>query len=185
LAVEDDTMPDKDSEQPDPGAPAMAAPPEGAAAGGGDEGPSQTVCFQVSRLSLLYRYLFLLVLTGLGVFLLSLLIPMAVSGRDYLIGALLVLWGFALLRYWAFLLSTPHRICLEENAVLVLHALFRTRKIECSEISAMRVSPIYQSYLRIVTSGKKTFPMLNHIDGLHDLIGRIKAINPDLETRGC
>jgi hypothetical protein len=185
LALEDETMPDKDSDQTDPETPAMAAPPEGAQAESGEEGLSQTVCFQVSRLSLLYRYLFLLLLTGIGVFLLSILIPMAVSGRDYLIGGLLVLWGFALLRYWAFLLSTPRRICLEGNEVLVLHALFRTRKIECSEISAIRVSPIYQSYLRIVTSGKKTFPMLNHVDGLHDLIGRIKTINPDLETRGC
>lgn len=185
MAVEDEMMTDRDSNQPDPGIPATEDPPKGAAAASGDEGPSQTVCFQVSRLSLFYRYLFLLVLTGIGVFLLSMLIPMAVSGRDYLIGGLLILWGFALLRYWAFLLSTPHRICLEEEAVLVLHALFRTRKMECSEISAIRVSPIYQSYLRIVTSGKKTFPMLNHVDGLHDLIGRIKAINPDLETRGC
>jgi len=178
-------MPDKDSDQPDPGAPAVADPPDGDAAGSGDQGLSQTVCFQVSRLSLLYRYLFLLVLTGIGGFLLYILIPMAVSGQDYLVGGLLVLWGFALLRYWTFMLSTPHRICLEGNAVLVLHALLRTRKIECSEISAIRVSPIYQSYLRVVTSGKKTFPMLNHVDGLHDLINRIKAINPDLQTRGC
>jgi hypothetical protein len=183
--MEEETMPDKDSDQPTPETPATAAPPEGTAAESGEEGQSQTVCFRVSRLSLLYRYLFLLLLTGIGVFIVTILIPMAVSGRDYLIGGLLVIWGFALLRYWAFLLSTPHRICLEANAVLLLHALFRTRKLECSEISAMRVSPIYQSYLRIVTSGKKTFPVLNHIDGLHDLIGRIKAINPDLETRGC
>jgi hypothetical protein len=185
LAVEDETMPERDADQPDPGAPAMEEPSDGATAARGDEGLSQTACFQVSRLSLLYRYLFLLVLTGIGILLLSILIPMAVSGQDYLIGGLLVLWGLALLRYWAFLLSTPHRICLEEDAVLVLHALFRTKKIECSEISAIRVSPIYQSYLRIVTAGKKSFPMLNHVDGLHDLIGRIKAINPDLETRGC
>jgi hypothetical protein len=185
LAVEDEMMTDRDSDKPDTGAPATEDPPEGAQGTSGDEGLSQTVCFQVSRLSLLYRYTFLLVLTGIGVFLLSSLIPMVVSGKDDLIGGLLALWGFALLRYWAFLISTPHRICLEEDAILVLHALFRTRKIECSEISAMRVSPIYQSYLKIVTSGKKTFPMLNHVDGLYDLIGRIKAINPDLETRGC
>jgi hypothetical protein len=183
--MEDETMPDKDSDQPAPETPAMAVPPEGSAAESGEEGQSQTVCFQVSRLSILYRYFLLLALTGIGVFILTILIPMAVSGRDYLIGGLLVLWGFALLRYWVFLLSTPHRICLEANGILVLHALFRTRKLECSEISVMKVSPIYQSYLRIITSGKKSFPMLNHVDGLHDLIGRIKAINPDLETRGC
>jgi hypothetical protein len=185
LAVEDETMPEKNADQPDPGATAVEEPTDDVVSSSPDEGLAQTACFQVSRLSLLYRYLFLLVLTGIGVFLLSLLIPMAVSGQDYLIGGVLILWGLALLRYWAFLLSTPHQICLEGNAVLVLHALFRTSRIECSEVSAVKVSPIYQSYLRIVTSGKKTFPLLNHVDGLHDLISRIKAINPDIQTRGC
>jgi hypothetical protein len=110
---------------------------------------------------------------------------MAVSGRDYLIGGLLAIWALALLRYWVFLLSMPHRVCLEGNESLLLHSLFRTKKVPCSEIAALRISPFYQSYLRIVTSGKKTFPMLNHVDGLHDLIIRIKRINPDLETKGC
>jgi len=178
-------MREKNADQPDPGTTTAEDPIDEVVAPSANNGLSQKVCFRVSRLSLLYRYLFLLVLTGIGVFLLYLLIPMAVSGQDYLIGGLLILWGFALLRYWAFLLSTPHRICLEENTVLVLHALFRTSKIECSEVSAVKVSPIYQSYLRIITSGKKTFPMLNHVDGLHDLIGRIKAVNPDIRTRGC
>ncbi len=136
-------------------------------------------------MSLLYRYLFLLALTLVGALLLSLLFPMAVSGRDYLIGGLLAIWALALLRYWAFLLSMPHRVCVEGNESLVLHSLFRTKKVACSEIAALRISPFYQSYLRIVTSRKKTFPMLNHVDGLHDLIIRIKRINPNLETKGC
>jgi hypothetical protein len=159
--------------------------PESAPAVPLDEAPSETDCFQVSRVSLLYRYLFLLALTLGGALLLSILFPMAVSGSDYLIGGLLAIWALALLRYWAFLLSMPHRVCLEGNESLVLHSLFRTKKVPCSEIAALRISPFYQSYLRIVTSRKKTFPMLNHVDGLHDLIMRIKRINPKLETKGC
>jgi hypothetical protein len=159
--------------------------PESAPAVPLDEAPSETDCFQVSRVSLLYRYLFLLALTLGAALLLSILFPMAVSGSDYLIGGLLAIWALALLRYWAFLLSMPHRVCLEGNESLVLHSLFRTKKVPCSEIAALRISPFYQSYLRIVTSRKKTFPMLNHVDGLHDLIMRIKRINPKLETKGC
>ncbi len=170
-------MPNSDTVQTDRTESAPASPP--------DETSSQTDCFQVSRVSLLYRYLLLLALTLVGALLLSLLFPMAVSGRDYLVGGLLAIWALALLRYWAFLLSMPHRICLEGGEVLVLHSLFRTKKVPCSEIAAMRISPFYQSYLRIVTSGKKTFPMLSHVDGLHDLITRIKRINPNLETKGC
>jgi hypothetical protein len=149
-----------------------------------EEKMPNTVCFQVSRLSLLYRTLVLLLLTAIGVLLLAILVPMVVSGQDYLVGALLLLWGLALLRYWAFLLSMPHRIHLEEGGSLRLSSLFRTMKIDCSEIVAFRVSPIYQSYLKIVTA-KKTFAMINHVDGLHDLIDRIKRANPDLETKGC
>ncbi len=145
----------------------------------------ETVCFQVSRTTLLYRYFFLLVLSLAGALLLSLLIPMAVAGRDYLIGGLLALWALALLRYWAFLLSMPYRIRLEQGERLLLQSLFSTRTLKCSEIAAVNVSPYYQSYLRIHTSGRKTFPMLNHVDGLHDLILRIKDVNPDLRTRGC
>ena len=158
---------------------------EASAAPGEDTTLSQAECFQVSRVSLVYRYLLLLALTVVGALLLAILFPMAYADRDYLIGALLAIWALALLRYWAFLLGMPHRICLEGTESLLLHSLFRTKKIKCSEIAALRVSPFYQSYLRIVTSRKKTFPMLNHVDGLHDLIDRIKDVNPDLETKGC
>ena len=170
-------MPNSDPTQTDSSESAPVVPP--------DKASFQTDCFQVSRVSLVYRYLLLLALTLVGALLLSLLLPMAVSGRDYLIGGLLALWALALLRYWVFLMSMPHRVCLEGNESLVLHSLFRTKKVPCSEIAALRISPFYQSYLRIVTSRKKTFPMLNHVDGLHDLIIRIKRVNPDLETKGC
>ena len=165
--------------------PTQTDTPETAASVAPDRVSSQTDCLRVSRVSLVYRYLLLLALTLVGALLLSLLVPMAVSGRDYLIGGLLAIWALALLRYWAFLLSMPHRVCLEGDESLVLHSLFGTKRIPLNEIAAFRVSPFYQSYLRIVTSGKKTFPMLNHVDGLHDLIIRIKRIHPDLETKGC
>ena len=173
----EETMPSSD--------PTRTDGPESAPAGPSDEASRQTDCFHVSRVSLIYRHLLLLLLTLAGALLLSLLVPMAVSGRDYLVGALLAVWALALLWYWAFLLSMPHRICLQEEEFLVLHSLFRTRKLKCSEIVALRVSPFYQSYLKIVTSRKKAFPMINHVNGLHDLITRLKRTNPDIETRGC
>lgn len=175
----------KEPELSDPVAPAGEGTSAGAPAAAGGEDLSQTLCFRVSRVSLVYRYLLLLVLTAMGVLLLAILIPMAISGRDYLIGGLLALWGLALLRYWAFLLAMPHRICLQAGDSLAFHSLFRTRKIHCGEIASFRVSPIYQTYLKIVPAGKGTIAVLNHVDGLHDLIARIKRVNPDLETRGC
>jgi hypothetical protein len=145
----------------------------------------QIECYDVSRTSLVYRYLLLLVLSLLGVLVLSIVFPMAVADRDYLVGALLTVWALALVRYWYFLISMPHRICAEGEESLVLHSLFKKRKILLSEIAAVRVSPFSQSYLRIVTSRKKKIPLLNHVDGLHDLIARIRRVNPDLKTKGC
>jgi len=185
LAPEDETVSSTEPTQTDRAEPIPAHPPEAAAADDKNTALCHNGCFRVSRISLIYRYLLLLALTVIGVILLALLFPMAVSGRDYLIAGLLAIWGLALLRYWVFLMSMPHRICLEGDDLLVLHSLFRTKKIGCGQIVAFRVSPFYPSYLRIVTSGKKTFPMLNHVDGLHELIARVKRVNPKLETRGC
>ncbi len=176
----------KEPDPTGPVAPAGEDAPADTSVAGGDAALSRTLRFQVSRISLVYRYMVLLFLTAMGGLLLAILIPMAFSGRDYLIGGLLVLWGLALLRYWAFLLAMPHRICLEGSDCLTFHSLFRTRKIDCREIASFRVSPIYQSYLKIVPSKKRgAIAVINHVDGLHDLIARVKRVNPDLETRGC
>jgi hypothetical protein len=184
--MEEETMQNHDSAGTDrPETAATSPPEEGPAPSGENTSLSQSDCFQVSRVSLVYRYLLLLALTMVGGLLLSLLFPMAVADRDYLIGGLLVIWALALLRYWIFLLSMPYRICMEGTDSMVLRSLFNARKLECSEIASLRVSPFYQSYLRLVTSGKRSIPMLNHIDNLHDLILRIKRANPDLKTRGC
>jgi len=141
--------------------------------------------FQVSRVSLVYRYAFLLLLTLVGALLLYLLVPMGVRGRDWVVLALLGCWALALLRYWAFLLAMPFRIRCEEDGLLRVESLFRKTKIPSGDIAALKVSAIYPSYLKIVTSRKKSLLLLNHIDGLHELIRRIQSANPGLKTRGC
>lgn len=179
-------MPKPDTEQKEVLEPSPEVAREAGPPGLGEETAlSRDGCFHVSRTALIYRYLLLSALTLIGVLILALLFPMAVADRDYLVGTLLAVWALALLRYWFFLLSMPYRICPEGGDALVFHSPFRRRKVLLGEIAALRVSPFYQSYLRIVTSGKKSIPMLNHVDGLHELIARIKRVNPDLKTRGC
>ena len=141
--------------------------------------------FQVSPLSLVYRYAFLLLLTAVGAFVLYLLVPMGIRARDWIVLALIGFWTLALLRYWAFLLSMPFRIQCEEDGFLKIKSLFRTTRISSGEIAALKVSAIYPGYLKIITSRKKSLLLLNHIDGLHELIHRIKAANPGATTRGC
>ena len=144
-----------------------------------------TVCFSVSLSTLLYRYLFLVLLTAIGGFLLYILVPMTLKSHSNLILFLLILWGLGLIWYWISLLSMPYRICLEPGGSLMLASLLRQRKVDCKEITQFRVSPFHPSYLKIVTSRKRSYSIFNHIDGLHDLINRIKQINPALKTTGC
>ncbi len=177
--------------EPEIASPTRAARPPPAGPPGAGDVPGEgwevppRACYHVTRLSLWYRYGFLFLLTLLGVGLMALFVPMVAAGGDLLTGLLLALWVLALLRYWAFALMMPHRVCLEGEDALVLHTLLRKRTVPCERIIALRVSPIYPSYLKIVTADKKTFTLINHVDGLHELIGRLRRINPDLETRGC
>ena len=141
--------------------------------------------FKVSLVSLIYRYLFMLFMTLLGVFLLGLLVPLSFTGQDYLVLALLAAWSLGLIRYWAYLLGMPHRILIKGDSTLDFISLFRHRTFAVDEVASIKVSPLYPSYLRIITSSRKNLTMINHIDGLHELIEVIKRGNPELETRGC
>ena len=150
LAVEEETMPNSDPAQTDRPESAPAVPP--------DEASPQTDCFQVSRVSLLYRYLLLLALTLVGALLLSLLFPMAVSGRDYLIGGLLAIWALALLRYWIFLLSMPHRVCLEGNETLVLHSCSGRRRSHAAKLPLCVSHPSIRAISESSHQGRRPFP---------------------------
>lgn len=146
--------------------------------------PEETT-FRVTRPSLFYRYGFIVILTLLGAGFLFLTVPMYLSIRDYLVLGLLGLWALALLRFWIYLLGMPYRIRCREDGLMELVSVLRKREIPLKEVQTIQVSPFYPSYLKIITSRKKTISMINHVTGLHELIGRIKKVNPELETKGC
>ena len=152
----------------------------------GDEADGlNEIQFQVSRTALIYRYCFLLILTLIGSGILYFLVPIALSSMDYPVLVLLVVWVLALLHYWYYLLNMPYRISCVEEKTLSFISILRRREIPLNEITCLRVSPIYPTYLKICTSRKKNISIINHVNGLHDLVWKIKNINPDLETIGC
>jgi hypothetical protein len=140
--------------------------------------------YRVSRISIVYRISLLVFLTLIGGFVLYILVPMEFATKDYLVVALLGIWVLALLRYWIFFVGMPYRItCLEGDRIRT-KSLLGKREIPCKEIQALRISPFYPSFLKIVTQ-KRNLTLLSHIDGLHELVSFIKEHNPELETRGC
>lgn len=141
--------------------------------------------FRVSPSAMVTAYALLLTLTIIGVILALLLLPSAVSARDFIVCGMLGLWALALIHYWVFVLSMPYRLCLRTPDRLTLHALLRKKEISCREIDSLRVSALSPRYLRIVPAKGRSVAIFNHIDGLHDLISRIRQANPEIETRGC
>lgn len=146
--------------------------------------PAETY-FRVTQLSMFYRYLFISVLTLVGAGFLFFIVPSTISTKDYPLMVILAFWVLALLRYWVYLLGMPHRILCRGQESLYFFSLLRRREILLKEVVAIKSSPIYPSYIRFITSKKKTIPMINHVTGLHELIDRIKEVNPELVTKGC
>lgn len=141
--------------------------------------------WRVSRPALAYRYLFIGILTLLGSVILYAVVPTYRSSRDLAVMVVLGVWVLALLRYWAYLLDMPHKVTLREDGTLAFLSVFRRRIVRADTIVSMKVSPVYPTYLKFRTGRKKRIVMINHLDGLHELVHRIRKANPGLETKGC
>jgi len=140
--------------------------------------------FRVTRTSQAYRYVFLVLLTLLGAGMLYLFFPTFRSAQDLLVLILLGVWAAALLRYWLYLLDMPYQVLCREDGFLEFRSVLRKRIVLGASIRSVKVSPVYPTYVRF-HAGKKRIAMINHVDGMSDLVTRIRRANPELETRGC
>jgi hypothetical protein len=154
-------------------------PPMEPVAGGAD------VAFRVTGASLVYRYLLIGIVTLVLAVLLYMTAPMFLSSKDVVVMVILGIWGLALLRYWVYLLDMPHRVHCRLDGSLEFVSLLRRRIVPVASICSIKVPTVHSGYLKFRTARKKNISMINHVDGLHELVGRIKRANPNLETRGC
>ena len=145
----------------------------------------QTPIYTVAVTSLVYRYFLLFLLTALACYIFLTLLPSTLSEQNYLISGILILWLLALCRYWFFMITMPYRILWLDEESLTFQSLIRRTTLPCDDIVAIKVSSFYQSYLKIVTPRKKSYSILNHVNGLHDMLARIKKLNPEVEIKGC
>jgi len=141
--------------------------------------------FRVTGASLAYRYLFIGLLTLVGAVILYAAAPTYLSTEDLIVMIILGFWALALLRYWVYLLDMPHKVVCREDGTLTFLSVFRRRVVPADAILSMKVSALYPTYLKFRTSKKKRIVMINHVDGLHKLVQRIRAANPGLKTKGC
>jgi hypothetical protein len=141
--------------------------------------------FRVTGASFIYRYFFITLLTLMGAVILYMVAPTYFSSKDVVVLILLAVWALAFLRYWVYLLDMPYKVICRDDGSLVFVSVFRNRVVWESSILSMKVSPIYPTYMKFRTEEKKTIAIINHVDGMNELVARIRKANPGLETRGC
>jgi hypothetical protein len=103
--------------------------------------------------------------------------PAAVS----LIG---IVWFGVLAWIWYFYLRIPVAITWRDEGVLEFKSLIRTIAVPVSDIIAIKAVPLSWGFIKIVYNGG-SLKLLNQITGLYELIGAVKAANPQVEITGC
>jgi len=141
--------------------------------------------FRVSGATLAYRYGLICLLTLVAAAVLYLVLPSYISSRDYIVLVILGCWVLALLRYWFYMLDMPYRVVCGKDRSLQFVSTLRKVTLPASSIVSLKVSPLYSSYIKLRTDDKKTLTVMNHVDGLNELVARIREDNPRLTTRGC
>lgn len=96
--------------------------------------------------------------------------------------ALVLLIGAALLCVRQ--LRMPRRIILHEDGRLEFVSPVRRVVITAQEITSIKPDGSQLGFL-IVRWGAGKLRLLNQFDGFHDLLARIRLVNPGVEIRGC
>jgi len=152
---------------------------------GGEAAVQAETVFRVTGVSLAYRYLFIGLLSLVGAVVFYAMVPTYLSSRDWVVMIILGFWALALVRYWVYLFDMPHKVTLRDDGHLEFLSVFRRRGVPAASILSVKVSPLYPTYLKFRTAQKKSLVMINHVDGLHELVGRIRKASPGLKTKGC
>jgi hypothetical protein len=137
--------------------------------------------YKVLRLNLIMLYTLLGLLSLLGVFAgyLGFTRPEAPA-----VGVIIGIVWFGILGAWFFYLRIPVTITWRDEGVLEFKGLFRTTEVPVSDIIAIKAVPLSWGFIRIVHKGGSV-KLLNQITGLYELIGAVKAANPQVEITGC
>lgn len=79
----------------------------------------------------------------------------------------------------------PNSIEISADSKSVLFkSIFSKRQIEIKKILKVETTPFNSSFITFKHEAGK-FTLINSIDGLHELIHKIKEVNPNLKTKGC
>jgi len=134
--------------------------------------------------------------TSMFIFLMAMLVSIALLGLAILIPALfsqdeirpapwfaLVWFGF-LSWVWFFYLRIPYAITYLDDDSLEFRGLIRKTRVPVKDIISIKAVPLAAGFIKIKTR-RGSIRLINQITGLYELLGRVKALNPEVEIKGC
>ena len=95
-----------------------------------------------------------------------------------------IVWFGILAWAWYFYLRIPVTITWRDEGVLEFKSPIKTTEVPVSDIIAIKAVPLSWGFIKIVYKGGSV-KLLNQITGLYELLGAVKAINPQVEITGC
>jgi hypothetical protein len=138
--------------------------------------------YKVLRLNLVFLYVLLGFLTGLG-FLVGHLTFVG-PGATSALGLMEIVWFVILAWLWFFYLRIPMTITWRDDGVLEFKSPIRTTEVPVADLIVIKAMPLSWGFIRI-TYNRGSLRLINQITGLYELLGTIKAANPRVEITGC
>jgi len=82
------------------------------------------------------------------------------------------------------ILAIPYRITWSRDGVIEFISLYRRRTVRPGEIRSIKPASANFGFFIVQTDHGK-IKILAQFDGFHDFLGRLKAVSPGVELRGC
>ena len=137
--------------------------------------------YKLSRSTLIFVYGLLGLVSFIGILAVFLgfgeegLLP----GQPFLI-AWLVLLGLV----WFFYGRIPVAVTWRDDEVLEFKSLMGTIRVPVKDITAVRATPLTWGFIKIMYNGG-SLRLICQMTGFYELLGRVKAHNPEVEITGC
>lgn len=141
--------------------------------------------YKASKGTLLFHLSLLAFLTLVGLALTVQLLLQVPSRYPYnpVITAFMAVWGLLLLWSWYTYLTTPFEIVYDAGDSIAFRSAVRRTSLRAQEITSIMTGPLSPYFIRIRHTGG-TLNVLNQIDGFHEFLMRVKAVNKHVQVKG-
>ncbi len=96
----------------------------------------------------------------------------------------LIIWLVLLAGAWYFYGRIPVAITWRDEEVLEFKSLMGTIRVPVQDIIAVKATPLTWGFIKIIYNGG-SLRLMCQITGLYELLGTVKAHNPQVEITGC